>query len=209
MSTTEPDIEPNIAQESLKRLHQIVKRNSQLESSSTNTQHSFQPRNEPDEAFVESSLPPQRNRYLKSKRPTFFLSRGDQGSQLLKRAAWLKRLNERVMGKLGLPYSAHLRLSSITPKGVAVIHADSPAWVQKGRFLQQNLLDLLQMEGAPEVKQVKLKVRFSNEPQTPPPKKLKPPSQQTAQQLSVEAEKLEGPLGQSLKRLSNTLLRKR
>lgn len=196
----------NSPEKSLKRLHEIIE---QSERPSNPPQRSLQPRNEPAENFAESSLPPQRNRKLKGRRPTFFLSRGEQGSQLLKRAAMLRRLNERVMGKLGLPYSAHLRLSSITPNGVAIIHADSPAWVQKGRFLQKNLLDLLRIEGAPEVRQVKLKVRFSNEPPALKPKALKQPSQQIAEQLSAEAQQSDNALGRSLQRLSNTLLRNR
>ncbi len=202
MSTADHDI----ARESLKRLHQIVDTTTPVEKEKV--RRSLRPRHEPKELLDEASLPPQRNRYPKGKRPTFFLSRGEQSSQLLKRAAWLKQLNERVMSRLGMPYSSHLRLSSITPKGVAVVHADSPAWVQKGRFLQQNLLDLLHMEGAPEVKQVKLKVRFRNKPPPLSPTQAKLPSVQFAQQLGDKANKHADPLGQSLKRLSNTLLRK-
>ena len=198
-------VDAKTARESLKRLHQIVDSPTATEP----TERSLRPRHEPKEQLEESSLPPQHNRKPKGKRPTFFLSRGEQSSQLLKRAAWLRQLNERVMGRLGLPYSAHLRLSSITPKGVAVIHADSPAWVQKGRFLQKNLLDLFQIEGATEVKQVKLKVRFTNEPQPLPPTQPKQPSTQIAQQLGEEADRQEGPLGQSLRRLSRTLQRRR
>ncbi len=196
---------PEIARESLKQLHQIV-------SSTTpekRPERSLHPRHEPKEQLEEVSLPPQRNLQLKAKRPTFFLSRGEQGGQLLKRAAWLKQLNARVMGRVGLPYSAHLRLSSITRDGTAVIHADSPAWVQKGRFLQKNLLDLFQLEGVTEVKQIKLKVRFSNATQPLSPLHAKQPSTQVVQQLGDEANRQEGALRRSLRRLSNTLQRRR
>jgi len=196
----------NTAEESLKRLHRIIDTES---SAPEQPSRSLQPRHEPAEAFAEISLPPQRNLSLKGKRPTFFLSRGEQGGQLLKQAAQLRRLNERVMGKLGLPYSAHLRLSSINPKGVALFHADSPSWTQRGRFLQQNLLDLLHQEGARQVTQVKLKVRFSNEPPAPKVVAPKQPSTQIGNQLNNEAQQSDGPLSAALQRLSNTLLRNR
>jgi hypothetical protein len=196
-------VEPTVAEESLKRLHQIVDAIAPPEK----VARSLRPRSEPQQRLVEASLPPQRNRQLRGRSPTFFLSRGAESSQLLKRAAWLKQLNQRVMGKLGLPYSAHLHLSTITPNGVAVVHADSPAWVQKGRFLQKNLLDLLQMEGAPEVRQVKLKVRFTHSPATTQPKTAIRPPRQIAERLSASSGDSSGPLGRALKRLSTTLLR--
>ncbi len=195
----------NTAKKSLKRLHQIL----QEKSSENPPPRSLHPRSEAEDTFDTSSLPPQRNRKLKGHRPTFFLSRDQQGSELLKRAAYLKQLNERVMGRMGLPYSAHLQLSSVTPKGVAVFHADSPAWVQKGRFLQQNLLDLLHTEGARGVTQVKLKVRFSHTASPLSPKPIKQPPSATATQLAQHAKESDGPLGLALRRLSNTLLRNR
>ena len=105
----------NTAEESLKRLHRIIDTES---SAPEQPSRSLQPRHEPAEAFAEISLPPQRNLSLKGKRPTFFLSRGEQGGQLLKQAAQLRRLNERVMGNWVSPTRHTSDLAQSTPKGL-------------------------------------------------------------------------------------------
>ncbi len=170
---------------------------------------SLRPRKELPDDFVEASLPPLKNRKPWGKQPTFFLSRGEVSSHLLKKAYYINQLNRKVIPRLGLPYSSHLRLSSINAEGVAIVHADSPAWAQRGRFLQQNILDLLHQEGVRQVKRVRLKVRFSSEP--PPPEIItaKQASTKVAEQLSRQARSIKGELGQSMQRLSNTLLRNR
>ena len=172
-------------------------------------ERSLQPRQEAADHFLPASLPPPRNRRLRAHSPTFFLSKGEQLSPLIKQANQIHRLNQRVMGRLGLPYSAHLKISTITPAGVAVIHADSPGWINRGRFLQQTLLDLLHQEGARTVKEIKLRVRFSNEPPAPTPLPHKQPSKQIAEQLATQGTETEGALGASMRRLSKSLLRSR
>ena len=193
------------ANKSLKRIHQIL---NQERSTSTAPERSLQPQNEAAEYFVAESLPPQKNQFPRGKRPLSILSRAVNNNQLIKKAFQLRKLSERVMGKLGLPYSAHIHLSTITPKGVALFHADSPSWLQRGRFLQQNLLDLLHQEGARQVTQVKLKVRFSNEPILPPRIQPKLPSTAIAHHLAEQAQQNNNSLQHALQRLSNTLLRK-
>ncbi|MBT7306923.1 MAG: DUF721 domain-containing protein [Gammaproteobacteria bacterium] len=194
------------ARKSLKRLHRLM---SQKRSSKPSPLRSLHPRQEAPDDFVESSLPPQKNLYLRAKSPAACLSSGEVSNQLLKRAYQLRNLNQRVMGRLGLPYSAHLRLSTITPQGVAVVHADSPSWVQRARFLQKNILDLLHQEGARQATQVKLKVRFSHLRPPVKPQRAIPPSSAVAHQIAEQAKQSDGELGRSLQRLSTTLLRRR
>lgn len=194
------------ADRNLKMLHQMLQN---IGTTADRPERSLRPRNEPPEDFVESSLPPLKNRKPRGKKPTFFLSRGEVSSQLLKKAHYINQLNRKVIPKLGLPYSSHLRLSSITPNGIAVVHADSPGWLQRGRFLQQNIIDLLHQEGARQVKRVKLKVRFSNDPVQPEAETVKQASSKTAHQLSKMARNNRGELGEAMQRLSNTLLRNR
>lgn len=194
------------AEKSLQQLRQLFH---QQREQPSKPRRNLQPRHESAETFSSASLPPQRNRTLRGKLPTFFLSRGENSSQLLKQSAYLKRINERVMGRLGLPYSAHIQLSAITSQGVAHFHADSPAWLSKGRFLQKQLLDLLHQEGATHVRQVTLKVRFRHTPEPTKPIPPKTPSRAIAAQLAQQGEQTDDTLGRSLKRLANTLQRNR
>ncbi len=194
------------ADRSLKRLHKLLQSSDTI---SGRPERSLRPRKELPDDFVEASLPPLRNLKPRGKSPSFFLSRGEVSGQLLKRAYYINRLNRRVINRLGLPYSAHLRLSSITTAGVAIVHADSPSWAQRGHFLQQNILDLLHQEGVRQAKRVRLKVRFSNEPPQRRAINAKQVSIKVAEQLSSQARSTKGELGQSMQRLSNTLLRNR
>ncbi len=194
------------AEKNLRKLHRLL---DERRTSAGRPERSLRPRREPPEDFSEASLPPLRNRKPRGKRPALFLSRGEVSSQLLRQAGYISQLNRKVVGRLGLPYSAHLRLSTITPKGVAVVHADSPSWAQRGRFLQQNILDLLHQEGVRQVTRVRLKVRFSNDPPEPTPLPAREASMETAERLSSHSRTIGGELGNSMQRLSNTLLRNR
>ncbi len=194
------------AERNLKRLHKLLHQKGVEHASS---ERPLLPRKEVPEDFVEDSLPPLKNRKPRGKKPTFFLSRGEISSKLLKKAYYINQLNRKVIPRLGLPYSSHLRLSSITSSGVAVVHADSPGWAQRGRFLQQNILDLLHQEGVRQVKRVRLKVRFSNAPVEPEAETVKKVPSKIAHKLSDQARHNRGELGDALQRLSNTLLRNR
>ncbi len=194
------------AERNLKKLHRLLQNST---PAAGRPERSLRPRKEQPEDFSEASLPPLKNRKPRGKSPSFFLSRGEVSSQLLKQAGYINQLNRKVIARLGLPFSAHLRLSTITPGGVAVVHADSPSWAQRGRFLQQNILDLLHQEGVRQVTRVKLRVRFSNEPPQPTPLPARQASMEVAEQLSSHSRTAGGELGRSMQQLSNTLLRNR
>ncbi len=191
------------AEKSLKRLHHIL----QQKTNSKPYQRTLRPRHTQSDVYSQSSIPPQKNRNIKGRKPLFYLSKSTTSKQLLQQSYQIKRLNEQVMKRVGLPFMAHIRLSAITSTGIAIFHANSPAWLSKGRFLQRNLIDLLHQEGATGVKQVKLKVRYHHDSQRAAHTALKHPTQSTAQQLADESRQSTGRLSQALQRLSNTLLR--
>ncbi|MBT3347410.1 MAG: DUF721 domain-containing protein [Thiotrichales bacterium] len=202
------DISQDISKRHLKKLRNLLAKKDE----SSRIVRSLRPRLDSENSELEldlRSLPRKKSVRPYGRTPTHFLAKGDSSNKLLRKALYIKGLNQRVIAKLGLPYSAHLRISSINPKGVVTVHASSPAWSQRGRFLQKNILDLLHQDGVRGAKKVSIKVRFSNEARPVTPSPPKQASIESANKLSREAREIGGDLGVSLQRLSNTLLRNR
>ncbi len=196
----------NHAEKPLQILHALLE-TSESKIQQQKPPRSLRPKHETPEDFLEESLPPAKN-YFPGKRTITLLNKGSSTERLLQRTRYLQYLNRAVIPKVGFPYSQHLRISSISRDGIATVHADSPAWAQRGRFLQREILDLLHQEKLFHVKKVIVKVR----PKLYEPKiKLIEPqkvSMATAKSLEQESEQCDGELGTSLHRLSTTLLRK-
>ncbi len=193
----------DIVRESLKQLHQIV--DTPTKQSAPAPRKRAHP--EDDLPFLPNDL---QNRTHQS--PLIPLSRILSGNTVLKplteQSDHFSALNYRILNRLGFPYSAHLELGSISNRGEATFLADSPAWAQRGRFLQPQLLVLLRQEGAPEVTKVFVKVRRSTSPATEAAaaiKPLQPVPPGVTTHLATMGERIDGPLGKALKRLATTL----
>lgn len=123
----------------------------------------------------------------------------------IERAYLLQALSQRLEEALGLPLGAHLSLSNLRDD-MAVIVADSPAWLNKARYEGANILTILrQQPGLEHLQKLQFKVKplADESHESSQPKHRLKLSQCNARILESMAAGIDDPtLAQSLRRLA-------
>ncbi len=133
------------------------------------------------------------------------LAAADNGLQpLFAHAHRLQTLNRMLRGALGEPLGPHVSLCNIRAD-IAVVTADSPAWLTQLRYQAPTVLHILQSQpGLESLRKVRFKVQPASEPAEPtsPPRRaiLSPSGAET---LGSAAEGIQDPeLAEALRRLA-------
>jgi len=122
------------------------------------------------------------------------LARGSGALHALVRHADLLRRVENVLARsLGTPVGRHFRVAS-TRDGVLVLHADSPAWSTKLRYLAPRIIEIVNRHrGLEAIEAVRVRVRPERPEPTPKRRRnrLSPSSARLIENVARETENRE------------------
>lgn len=109
-------------------------------------------------------------------------------NDLLARAHGLDAMETALAGHLGHPLADHVRVANVT-EDTLVLQIDSPAWATRLRYAEPDLLRLVnRMEGASNIRRVRVRVGMTDEPRRRAPRPAPALSADTAALLRATAE---------------------